>query len=329
MKTEKTLNFKRLISAMLYALLCLLMTSAFIFCAITPAFAADTKVATTGQELQALIDNVSEGGELHIQLDPSGKGEFAYDFIIDKTIEITKPCKLYFDGLRQVNQYGVMLLRIKCNSSHTFHVDADNVELHFSSAVQIGGPQNNKVHGEGIYVDGYNCLIDGGYYYCCGDPMRRSYSGGAIYVNNENCTIQDAMFENCYGHDGGAICVDDDYCHIIDCRFRYCYADYGGAIYVCSYNGDGFVASGCTFEDGVHAEKYPQYIYGSSGAQVFNCDPHWGDEGYYYGVEFVTSDPLGFTLSGGNWWIIGVGTAVILGGIAAIVIVNRKKKKTV
>ena len=36
----------------------------------------------------------------------------------------------------------------------------------------------------------------------------------------------------------------------------------------------------------------------------------------------------GFTLSGGSWWIIGIGAVVILGGIiAAAVIVGKKKKK--
>ena len=39
-----------------------------------------------------------------------------------------------------------------------------------------------------------------------------------------------------------------------------------------------------------------------------------------------TNKPSGFTLSGGNWWIIGVGAVVILGGIAAILVVNKKKE---
>ena len=40
-------------------------------------------------------------------------------------------------------------------------------------------------------------------------------------------------------------------------------------------------------------------------------------------------EPLGFTLSSGNWWIIGIGAVAILGGIAAILVVNGKRKKTV
>lgn len=306
-------------------ILCLLMTFAFIFCAVTPAFAADTKLVTNGQELQDLIDSATDGAVLHIQLDPSGKGEFVSNFTLDKTIEITKPCKLYFNGLKEVNEYGPSLLTVVCVDSHAFHVVADDVELHFSDSVMIGGPQNDKVYGEGIYVDGYNCLIDGGYFKFCGEARHPSYSGGAIYVYNENCTIQNAVFEDCYGYCGGAICVDDDYCHIINCRFINCDADYGDAIYVCSYNGDGFIASGCTFETVWYSQTF---IYGSKGAKVYNCSPHWGDKNYYYGVEFLTSDPLGFTLSSGNWWIIAAGSVVILGGVAAIIAVSKKKKKT-
>ena len=41
-----------------------------------------------------------------------------------------------------------------------------------------------------------------------------------------------------------------------------------------------------------------------------------------------TNKPSDFTLSAGNWRIIGIGAVVILGGIAAILIVNRKKKKS-
>ena len=327
---EKTLNFKRLISAMLYALLCLLMTSAFIFCAITPAFAADTKVATTGQELQALIDNVSEGGELHIQLDPSGKGEFVDDFILDKTIEITKPCKLYFDGLRLIDPKNgrITLLSIECKNSHAFYVDADNVELHFSGGVQIGGPQSNKTYGEGIYVNGDNCLIDGGRFAFCGDPVN-DYDGGAIYVDGRNCTIQDAAFYHCYGYDGGAICVNQHDCHVINCSFAKCRAmDYGGAIYVCTGT-YGFVASGCTFSE-VEAIDYAHYISGARDAKVYNCSPHWGEEDYYScWCEFVTSDPIGFTIGSGSIWIIAAGAVVILGGLAAILVVNRKKRKSV
>ena len=38
---------------------------------------------------------------------------------------------------------------------------------------------------------------------------------------------------------------------------------------------------------------------------------------------------LGFTLSGGNWWVLGIGAVIILGGIAAILLVFRKKKQQI
>ena len=91
----------------------------------------------------------------------------------------------------------------------------------------------------------------------------------------------------------------------------------------------GFVASGCTFEDTedskVVALKYAQYIYGSTDSKVYNCNPHWGDENYYYGVEFVNYNPLGFTIGSGSIWIFVAGAVVILGGVAAIVFASKKK----
>ena len=51
----------------------------------------------------------------------------------------------------------------------------------------------------------------------------------------------------------------------------------------------------------------------------------------HYYIEGIcgcgAKEPSGFTLSGGSWWIIGIGAVVILGGIAAAVIVGKKRKK--
>ena len=53
------------------------------------------------------------------------------------------------------------------------------------------------------------------------------------------------------------------------------------------------------------------------------------DDTYYTLNDNRDNKPSGFTLSGGNLWIVIAGGAVILGGVAAIVIASKKKKAAV
>lgn len=314
-------------------IVCLLLTFAVILCTAMPVFAADESIIRSGNDLQRLINAASPGEELHVKVDSTKANDNTFEVL--NTITINKPLKIYFDYVSywtalSGHSWKWLNVPFECETGNIFRVTADNVELHFGERIGLTGQQNNTMYGEAIYIEGNNCLIDGGIIDHCG---RRGwcggsdYDGGAIYVDGEGCTIQNVDFQYCTGYDGGAICVNEHNCHIINCTFEGCEAvDDGGAVYVC-YGTYGFVASGCKFIDCVcYDEDSGNYIEGAKDAKVYNCNPHWGEGRYYAYCEFVTSDPLGFTLSAGNWWIIGIGAVVILGGIAAILVVNRKKK---
>ena len=312
---------------------CLLLMLVLILCAATPAFAADESIIRFGNDLQELINEASPGDELHVKVDSTKANDNTFEVL--NTITIDKPLKIYFEYASYWtaladHSWKWLFVPFECETGRIFLVTADNVELHFGERITLTGQQNNTMYGEAIYVEGNNCLIDGGIIDHCGRRCwcgGSDYDGGAIYVDGEGCTIQNVDFQYCTGYDGGAICVNKHNCHIINCTFEGCEAvDDGGAVYVC-YGKYGFVASGCTFNDCVcYDEDSGNYIEGARDAKVYNCNPHWGEERYYAYCEFATSDPLGFTLSSGNWWIIGIGAVVILGGIAAILVVNKKKK---
>ena len=156
--------------------------------------------------------------------------------------------------------------------------------------------------------------------------------GGAIYLNGKGCTVEESFFASCSsGADGGAICINKDNCHIENCHFNNCKADDdGGAIYVC-YNTDGARIYDCTFED-CSCKGDGQYVYGDGDdpddeddTWVARCGRHSGEKEYYYDCACIDSGS-GFTLSGGNTWIIAVGAVVIICGLVAIMVANKKKK---
>ena len=58
-----------------------------------------------------------------------------------------------------------------------------------------------------------------------------------------------------------------------------------------------------------------------------NVTGHGGDQ-WCSGIDNIRYRPVtGFTLSGGNLWIVIAGGVLILGGVAAVIIVSKKKKK--
>ena len=141
---------KKLVSILMAALLIGLM----IPITAMPAFAEDYTLCNNGSEIQALIDDADPGDKLYVKVNTS----YSY-YDISETVDIDKTLTIYFktdDGYR---------LDFQCLTGSNFLVSADNVKLYFEDKkIGIYGNNLNDNHfcGEGIYVDGDNCLIADG-----------------------------------------------------------------------------------------------------------------------------------------------------------------------
>ena len=144
-------------------------------------------------------------------------------------------------------------------------------------------------------------------------------SGGAIYDRQGYNTIQNFRFEknSCDSSSwgGGAIVLDGYKSSYLNCDFNFNHAQngYGGAIYL-YHSSSGATINNCSFS----GNTVP---YGHDGPDIYNKPGSMTDN------SFESGNPFGFTLSGGNLWIVIAGGVVVLGGIAAIIVVSKKKKK--
>ena len=318
-------------------LISLLLAAVMVLALCVPAMAWEWDKHSDGI-VCASLDSAKAGDTINLI------GDNIYDsyswMYVDKVIYIDKPNIT-------INFENYYFSDSGCDDYYIY-VDADNVTLNFKNCYFSTDTSDEKY--SVIYVNGEHCVINGNgsteFKYCYSgakyggaiyvdgngceikDCKFRNCSatgyGGAIYVEGKGCFIHDSQFEQCNSYDGGAICVNHHDCHIKNCTFTDCHAeDYGGAVYVCSYT-YGFVASHCTFNN--VSAYYGQYISGAQDAEVFDCSPCWGVEDYYPWCKFATSDPIGLTFGSGSTWIIGIGGVVILGGLAAILVANKKKK---
>ena len=162
----------------------------------------------------------------------------------------------------------------------------------------------SDAYGSAIHVDGKKCNIDG--------------NGSTKFISCETTAKY-----------GGAIYIDDGYrgCRISNCEFIWCKAaKYGGAIYA---SADDCVITNCTFNE-CTANGVDSFVYGEEKNQtkLVNCKDNNGNPCNINNCPGCIFDKgTGFTLSGGNLWIVIAGGVVVLGGIAAIIVVSKKKKK--
>ena len=297
---------KRLVSLILAAVLA---------CTLIPVLSilasADVINVTRAYEVQNWINWTPENGEITINLKTEASSEFPTEFVWDQCVTITKPCTVHF-----VTYSPEMSINAREYKDRLIMIEADNVTLTFDSNVHMDHFTVAKqlwANGCGIYVDGKNCRISGGYFQGFYakisneelDPRwqktRKCY-GGAIYVNKPGCIIENCTFKNCIAKDaGGAICIDHNDCKVINCRFDQCnagngqygFSGWGGAIYICELCKNNDIIK-CSFGDG-YAREHGDWVYGHKNTRIMDCNempenPTTSDAKYYnIGVDCFIS----------------------------------------
>ena len=181
-------------------------------------------------------------------------------------------------------------------------------------------------YGGAIYAEKYGCKVNGCTFTGC---TANGGWAGAIYLNYGGKSEQDrALIENCKfdkcsanGGHGEALFIGDDYTHVKGCEF-YNTTVTSDICYVGNSANVNIRFENCKFYNNEPADGYDEFIdiWGTRSTTVVSgCSSDNPSEDKFYSCT-------GSFISEGNLGIIIVLSVLALGGIVAVVIVNKKKK---
>ena len=256
----------------------------------------------------AFLFNVTQGTFLsNLTIDLRHSTVDIYDDLLLTGIQYTKTQKC--------TQYIFQNGTIRCNDCRALNLYEDDILLElFDVTIENGRAicpeDNNYGYGGAIYFDGADCKIFGNY-----NPTPNSGMKGVPVEIQTHCYIK-----NCYTSYGGAIAVCGHDCKIENIIFQSNTGINNGGNDLYVYWGDCKVSS-CTFDkDQEGAAAYITADTYFTGCNITK-DMCVGD----LHQVFITN-PTASLISEGNLGIIIALSVLALGGIVAVIIVNKKKK---